>query len=123
MEIELERRADCQLIRVSGDLRFWNHSDQEEKLLAAFGTVLDNDPREVVLNLLGVKMIDSRGIATVVRLPVRCAQRNIQLKVVMPRGVPREAIKHIHLFDPWPTFEEESAALAPAGQSTSAPLR
>jgi anti-anti-sigma regulatory factor len=111
MKIELERRGDCQIIRLADDLRFWKQPEQEGKLLVAFGAALEGPPREVVLNLLEVLSIDSRGIATLVRLPIRCAQRNIGLKVVMPRGVPREAIKHIHIFDPWPKFEDESSAL------------
>lgn len=115
MKLELERRGDCQIIRLSDDLRFWKQPELEGKLLAAFDAALENPPREVVLNLSEIIRIDSRGIATLVRLPIRCAQRKIILKVIMPGGVPREAIKHIHLFDPWPTFEEESAALEAHG--------
>jgi len=111
MKIELERRGDCQIIRLADDLRFWKQPELEGELLAAFDAALEGPPREVVLNLVEVLRIDSRGIATLVRLPIRCAQRGIGLKVVMPRGVPREAIKHIHIFDPWPTFEDESSAV------------
>ncbi len=111
MKLELESRGGCQIIRLSDDLRFWKQPEQEEKLVAAFDAALADGPREVVLNLSDITRIDSRGIASLVRLPIRCAQRQIGLKVVMPLGVSREAIKHIHLFDPWPTFEDESSAL------------
>lgn len=115
MRIELERRTDCQFVRLSGDLRFWNHAEQEEKVLAAFATSLENTPREVLLNLAEVTAIDSRGISTIVRLPARCAQHNIYLKIVMPRGVPGEAIRRVRVFDAWPTFDEESSAVAAPG--------
>jgi anti-anti-sigma factor len=112
MKIEMERRGDCQIIRLADDLRLWTQPELEGKLLAAFDAALEGPPREVVLNLVEVFRIDSRGIAALVRLPIRCAQRDIGLKVVMPLGVPREVIKRIHIFDPWPAFGEESSALA-----------
>jgi anti-anti-sigma factor len=112
MNMQLERRADRQFIRLAGDLRCWNHPEREAELLAGFDTTLENAPREVLLNLAEVASIDSLGIGALVRFVVRCAQRNISLKVVVPRGVPGEVIKIIHVFDDWPTFPDEAAALA-----------
>lgn len=114
MEAELERHSTFVLLRFKGDLRLWNRPEVEQRLLASLQSGLEGAPSQVVLSLSGVTSIDTSGIAALVRVPIECARRNLELKVVMPPGMPGEALRRVKIFDYWPNFPEESSAVEPA---------
>lgn len=107
LEIQVERHPEFLLFRISGDLRLWNHSDREDKLVASFRSALEEPPTEVILSLLGVHHVDSRGIGALVRIPIECSKRRIALKVVLPAGVPGSALRRVKIFDFWPELPAE----------------
>lgn len=107
MNIELQRRPEFLLVRVEGDLRLWNRSQEEEHLLTAFRTALGDSGCPIVLGLRGITRIDSLGIATLVRLLIWCGKGGVALSVVMPRGLPREVLDRVGVFGGWQQLEEE----------------
>jgi anti-anti-sigma regulatory factor len=74
-------------------------------------------PRQLVFNMAKIHHLDTAGICELVRVIVECAKREIQMKLVMPHGVPGEALRRLHIFDAWQEFPEEAAAVAAAAAS------
>ena len=54
VEAELERRGECLVFRVKGDIRLWSRPEQAESLLEKFRSGLGNPPAQLVLSLGGV---------------------------------------------------------------------
>lgn len=71
-------------------------------------------PAQLVLNMAEIKHLDTAGICEMVRVIVECTKREVDLKLVLPHGVPGEALRRLHIFDAWPEFQEESAAVQAA---------
>ena len=112
MEITKERFADFFILRVGGDVRVWGRpedSDTPLQTLRAEGHL----PGQVIFNLSQVTRIDSAGIGALVRVIIECAKREIDLKPILPRGVAGEAIRRVHIFDNYPDFPDEAAAIQP----------
>ncbi len=115
MEVQVERQPAFLLLRVKGDMRFWGHQEREDNLRDSLRSGLENPTGQLVLSLAGVTHIDTTGIAALVRVIHECAKHHVSLKVVMPPGLPGEALRRVRIFDAWPTFREEAAALNAAG--------
>lgn len=108
------------VLRVGGDLRLWGKRDAEAQLLRLLRAE-EHLPGQLVLNMAEIHHLDTAGIGELVRVIVECAKREVDLKLVLPRGVPGEALRRLHIFDAWQEFHEESAAIqaatAAAGKS------
>ena len=111
MDITIETSPSSILLRLSGDLRLWSHEDEEQHLVRAIRTIGQQFPEHLVLSLSSVERVDSLGIGSLVRVLLECARRNVELAVILPRGVAGEAIRRLRVFDGWPSFPDESAAL------------
>ncbi len=112
MEVHTESHPEYFLLRIAGDMRLWNRANVEAQLRDKLGEVLENESlRRILLNLRGVTLLDSLGIAALARVPISCLRRNIDMKIVMPPGVPGEALKQLGIFWAWQVFEDEPAAL------------
>jgi anti-anti-sigma factor len=76
--------------------------------------------RNVLLNLVDLKQVDSSSIGTIAATFVSLSRQGGSLKLLRPRGRVREALDVMHWFDHIPTFEDETEALAsfrPSGHS------
>ena len=113
MEVHLERHTGFLILRVTGDLRLWGRAGTEKNPLAMLRAEPDL-PGQLVLSLFGVNHLDTAGISSIVRVVIECTKRQVELKLVLPRGVPGEALRRLHLFDSWPEFPEEAAAIQAA---------
>ena len=118
MESNLERHTGHVILRVGGDLRVWGKRDEECRLLNLLRAE-ESLPGQLVLNMAEIRHIDTAGICELVRVIVECTKRSIDLKLVMPRGVPGEALRRLHIFDAWREFQEESAAAQAAAAAAS----
>jgi len=119
VDIELERHENRVLLRIKGDLRLWNRADAEEDAIARFYSILEEPPAELVLNLQETSHVDPRGIAVLVRIQAACFRRAITLKVVLPAGAAGDLLRHTHIFEACPQFENEAAAMAAGGTSVA----
>ncbi len=115
VEAELERRGECLVFRVKGDIRLWSRPEQAESLLEKFRSGLGNLPAQLVLSLGGVTHVDTRGIMALASVLEECSKRKIELKIVMPSGVAAEPMRYVRIFAPWPSFPNETAALQAVG--------
>ena len=100
-------------------MRLWGNSEHEENLLKVFRSGMDQKPSQLVLSLSGLSNLDTLGIAALVRVLIECGKRKVELKVVMPPGAPGEALRCVRVFEPWPEFKEEKAAVEAAQSRAS----
>jgi len=80
--------------------------DHELRKLAAAGV------RKILVNLAGLTMIDSSGIATIAGTYVSLAREGGSLKLMRPSDRVREVLTVMRILNSIPTFEDEAAALA-----------
>ncbi|MGB8523554.1 MAG: STAS domain-containing protein [Candidatus Acidiferrales bacterium] len=80
--------------------------DRELRKLAAAGV------RKILVNLAGLTMIDSSGIATIAGTYVSLAREGGSLKLMRPSDRVREVLTVMRILNSIPTFEDEAAALA-----------
>jgi anti-anti-sigma factor len=111
MNIEFEASSDIFIIRVSGDMRIWGRRDAEQLRLVNLLRAQENLPKKMILNLGEVKQVDSLGVGALARVVVECGKQEINLSVVLPPGVPGKVLKMVHIFDAWPAFPDEAAAV------------
>lgn len=114
MEAQLDQHPGFSVLRVKGDLRLWGRAETEGKLRETIRAALDATLAQLVLNLDELTLIDTTGIASLVRLINECSRRNINLKVVLPSGMTGEAIRVVHIFDRCLQFHDEPAAIQAA---------
>lgn len=120
MEITIQTSPGATILRISGDLRLWGHAEQEQQLTGVIRAVGQQVPERLVFNLAGIKHVDSAGVGALVRMPLSCAKNSVELAVVLPQGVAGEAIRRLRVFDPWPNFADEAAALSSMSPSPRA---
>ncbi len=111
LEVQAERHPEFLLLRVKGDLRLWNNAEAEIGLLRAIKSELASSPKQLLMSLSEVKHLDTRGIRAMVHVLVECCKLKIEFKVVMPLGVPGQALAFTRIFEAWPRFSDEAEAL------------
>ncbi len=114
VNVQVESSGARAILRVAGDLRFWTDQRGELALRETFKSQVPKSARALILNLADVSHIDSRGIQTLVQVLVECGRANIELSVVMPPGVPGQALAAVRIFEARPRFTDEATALAAA---------
>lgn len=114
MQATIERHPGITLVRLAGDLRLHGRSSAHYELAELRQSALSETPGVVVLSLQALAYADSLGIAELAMFPIDCGKRQIQLRLIMPGGMLREALRRLKIFETWPAFEDEASALAPA---------
>ena|SRR5437016_5761651 len=116
MEVQFEHPPDSLVMRVSGDLRLWGRPGEQDRPLSLLRAEPPL-PRQVILNMSKITRLDTSGIGGLVRILIECSKRGSELRVVLPGGIPGEALRRLRVFEACPHFESEAAALEPAGQA------
>jgi len=80
--------------------------DHELRKLVAAGV------RKILVNLAGLTMIDSSGIATIAGTYVSLTREGGSLKLMRPSDRVREVLTVMRILNSIPTFEDEATALA-----------
>lgn len=114
METEIEQHQGFLVLRLKGNMRLWGRHEMEEKLLEEFRAAVGDATSQVILSLKGLTSVDTLGIAALVRVLIECTKRKMDIKVVMPGGMPGEALRCVRIFEPWPGFNDDSAAIQAA---------
>jgi anti-sigma B factor antagonist len=68
--------------------------------------------RKILVNLAGLTMIDSSGIATIAGTYVSLAREGGSVKLMCPSNRVREVLTVMRILNSIPTFEDEAEALA-----------
>ena len=110
MKVVAEGVTGVLILRVSGDMRIWGHEEEQERMLNLL-RAQETPLKCVILSLAKVHHMDTSGVGAVARLLIECGKCKIELKAVLPAGLPGEMLKRIHIFDAWPQFPDETAAV------------
>jgi anti-sigma B factor antagonist len=117
LEISIRQSGDVTIVDLQGRATIGANTDllnRQLRKLAAGGV------HKLLVNLAGLTMMDSSGIATIAGTYVSLIRQGGRLKLLRPSGRVREVLTVMRLLDSIPTFEDEVEALAsfrPASQS------
>jgi anti-anti-sigma factor len=117
LEISIRQSGDVTIVDLQGRATIGANTDllnRQLRKLAVGGAL------KLLVNLAGLTMMDSSGIATIAGTYVSLIRQGGRLKLLRPSGRVREVLTVMRLLDSIPTFEDEVEALAsfrPASQS------
>lgn len=105
--IKIREAGAVTLLDVSGRLT----SFETGALRDSISRLLKQGRRDIVLNLSGLKYLDSSGIGELARVYVTVVKQNGQMKVVGLSSKIEEVLKITQLYQVFPEFPDEEAAL------------
>jgi anti-anti-sigma factor len=109
LEISIRESDGVTIVDLSGRASIGPNTDRlnhELRKLAADGV------RKILVNLAGLTMIDSSGIATIAGSYVSLVREGGSLKLLRPSNRVREVLTVMRILNSIPTFEDEAEALA-----------
>jgi len=105
--IRIRHAGVVSLVDVSGRLT----SFEMGALRDAISRLLKQGHKDIVLNLSGLQYLDSSGIGELARVYVSVVKQSGQMKVVGLSSKVEEILKITHLYQVFPEFPDEEAAL------------
>jgi anti-sigma B factor antagonist len=105
--IKIREAGTVSLLDVSGRLT----SFETGALRDSISRLLKQGRRDIVLNLGGLEYLDSSGIGELARVYVTVVKQNGQMKVVGLSSKIEEVLKITQLYQVFPEFPDEEAAL------------
>ncbi len=109
LEISIRESEDVTIVDLQGRATIGANTDlldRQLRKLAASGV------RKVLVNLAGLTMMDSSGIATIAGTYVSLTREGGSLKLLRPSDRVREVLTVMRILNSIPTFENETEALA-----------
>jgi len=105
--VTIRQSGPISLLDVSGSLTFFEIG----ALRDAISRLLKQGRRDIVLNLSGLQYLDSSGIGELARIYVSVVKASGQMKVVGLSSRVEEILKITQLYQVFPEFPSEEAAL------------
>lgn len=115
LEISIRESDGITIVDLEGRASIGPNTDRlnhELRRLAADGV------RKILVNLAGLTMMDSSGIATIAGTYVSLAREGGSLKLLRPSDRVREVLVVMRILNSIPTFEDEAEALASFSSAT-----
>jgi anti-sigma B factor antagonist len=112
------RHADgISLVDVNGNLTSFESGAFRE----AIQRLLDQGQKNIILNLTGLNYLDSSGIGELVRNYLSVVKRNGSMKVVGLSSKVEEILKITQLYQVFPEFPDEAAAMESFPENSEKP--
>ena len=105
--IKIRQAGVVSLVDVSGRLT----SFETGALRDSISRLLRQGHKDIVLNLSGLQYLDSSGIGELARVYVSVVKQSGQMKVIGLSSKIEEVLKITHLYQVFPEFPDEEAAL------------
>jgi len=118
LEISIRQSGDVTIVDLRGRATIGPNTDLLNRQFRKLTAVV----RNVLVNLAGLTMMDSSGIATIAGAYVTLKREGGSLKLLHPSDRVREVLVVMRILNSIPTFESEAEALAsfhPATRSAS----
>jgi anti-sigma B factor antagonist len=115
LEISTRQSGDVTILDLQGRATIGPNTDELNRRLRK---ITANGVRKLLLNLAGLTMMDSSGIATIAGTYVSLVREGGMLKLLHPTGRVREVLLVMRLLSSIPTFEDEAEALASFRQAS-----
>ncbi len=114
MDLSVDLGAGVPVIRISGDMRLWGKQEVADEIRESLHSLMLAGHRRIVVNLIGVPRIDSRGIGCLARIHATAITKNAEISLVLAPGQVLDALKQLNFVKLYPIFSDEAAALAKA---------
>jgi anti-sigma B factor antagonist len=82
--------------------------------------LIDDGECNILLNLAGLRQLDSSGLSILSRAYVSLGREGGSLKLLSPRGSVKLVLETLRLFDVIPSYENEAQAVASFSKAASA---
>ena len=105
--IKIRQSGIVSLVDVSGRLT----SFETGALRDSISRLLKQGHKDIILNLTGLQYLDSSGIGELARVYVSVVKQSGQMKVIGLSSKIEEVLKITHLYQVFPEFPDEEAAL------------
>lgn len=109
MDINMQRRAQVEVIQLRGSLRLGAAVNEFRQVL---DQALSNGGTRIVLDLAEVPMIDSSGIGVLMKSLASARQRGGNIKLVNPSKFAVQTLRMVGLLNLFEIFSDEDAAVA-----------
>jgi anti-sigma B factor antagonist len=109
VDIDVRKQSNTNVIRLRGDLKIGQPSEDLRKTIEEF--FAQNEVR-FVINMQEVNMVDSSGIGVLVRSLTSAKQRGGSLKLVNPSKLTLQTLKMVGLLPLFEIYPEEAEAVA-----------
>ena len=109
LEASVRQSADVTILDLEGRATIGPGNDL---LASELGRLVQGGARKLLVNLRGVKQVDSSSISTLVRTFVSLQNTGGSLKLLSPQGRVRAVLSLTRLLKAIPNFDDEGAALA-----------
>ncbi|GEM_PF-3502796 len=112
MDLFVDLSGGIPLVRIAGDLRLWGKQDVADQMRESVHSLITAGHKRVVMNLSGVRRIDSRGIGCLARIHATATSSNAVIGLVLSPGIVKDALDQLHFMKIYPVFPDEAAAVA-----------
>lgn len=109
LEISIRQSGDVTIVDLRGRASIGPNTDLLDRRLRE---LIASGVRNMLVNLAGLTMMDSSGIASIAGSYVSLVRLGGSLKMLSPGDRVREALRVMRLLNSIPTYQNESEALA-----------
>jgi anti-sigma B factor antagonist len=108
VDIDVRKRSDVQVLHLRGDLRL---GDPVNNLKEALDELIAAGENRIILDIGGVRMIDSSGIGVLVRFLTATRKNGGVLKLVNPSEFAVKTLRLVGVLNLFEVFTDEQLAL------------
>ena len=110
LQISIRESGDVTILDLRG--RSTIDGGESELLSSGLRKLIAKGARKLLLNLADLTQVDSSGVGVIVATYVSLREKGGDLKLLCPCGRVREVFRVLRLQEIFPSFEEETQALA-----------
>jgi anti-sigma B factor antagonist len=110
LQISIRESAGVTILDLRG--RSTIDGGESELLGKQLRKLVASGARQILLNLVDLRQVDSSGVSTIVATYVSLKRQGGELRLLCPRGRVLEVLTLFHLLENIPSFEDEAEALA-----------
>ncbi len=112
MQITVDTSGTIPVVRLSGDMRLWGKQGLADQIRDAVNSLMTAGKKQVILNLLEVKQVDSRGIGCLARCHATSVTQRADLRLVLGPGMVLDTLNQLNFVRMCPLYLDEAAAIA-----------
>ncbi|HXN98271.1 MAG TPA: STAS domain-containing protein [Candidatus Acidoferrales bacterium] len=116
LEISIRESDGVTIVDLEGRASIGPNTDRLDHALRGLAA---DGVRKILVNLAGLTMMDSSGIATIAGTYVSLTRQGGSLKLLRPSDRVREVLVVMRILNSIPTYEDEAEALASFSAATS----
>src|SRR5580658_10037248 len=114
MDLSVDLASGIPIVRITGDMRLWGKQEVADEIRESVHSLMVAGQKRIVMNLSGVRRIDSRGIGCLARIHATAITSSAEISLVLAPGQVMDTLKQLNFVKLYPIFASEAAATAKA---------